>query len=376
MEMNTRLQVEHPVTEMITGQDLVEWQLRVANNEPLPLQQDQVKINGHAFEARIYAEDPRNDFLPATGTLAFLQAPTTNDAVRVDTGVVQGDEVSVYYDPMIAKLVVWSDDRESALRLLATSLQQYLIAGVTTNIEFLHCLATHEAFKNADFDTGFIEKHHDTLQIKETEQAELLAQLCALYVNLKLQQQQINNTNDPHSPWQSNEGWRANSANINSFDLVFKEQQFAITIENNGNQYAITNNNETVAASGTIANNELTACINGHRVKATVFQSGADIYIYTADHYSQFELRLPDLGADILDAAGGALTAPMPGTIVELLVATDQTVAAGDALLVMEAMKMEHTITAPSNGKVSEFFYQAGDLVNNNAVLLDFSGEE
>jgi 3-methylcrotonyl-CoA carboxylase alpha subunit len=376
MEMNTRLQVEHPVTEMITGQDLVEWQLRVANNEPLPLQQDQVKINGHAFEARIYAEDPRNDFLPATGTLAFLQAPTTSDAVRVDTGVVQGDEVSVYYDPMIAKLVVWSDDRESALRLLATSLQQYLIAGVTTNIEFLHCLATHEAFKNADFDTGFIEKHHDTLQIKETEQAELLAQLCALYVNLKLQQQQPNNTHDPHSPWQSNDGWRANSANINSFDLAFKEQQFAITIENNGNQYAITNNNETVAASGTIANNELTACINGHHVKATVFQSGADIYIYTADNHSQFELRSPDLGADSLDAGGGALTAPMPGTIVELLVATDQTVAAGDALLVMEAMKMEHTITAPSNGKVSEFFYQAGDLVNNNAVLLDFSGEE
>ncbi len=376
MEMNTRLQVEHPVTEMITGQDLVEWQLRVANNELLPLQQDQVKINGHAFEARIYAEDPRNDFLPATGTLAFLQAPTTNDAVRVDTGVVQGDEVSVYYDPMIAKLVVWSDDRESALRLLATSLQQYLIAGVTTNIEFLHCLATHESFQKADFDTGFIEKHHDTLQIKETEQAELLAQLSALYVNLKLEQQQPNNTHDPHSPWQSNDGWRANSANINSFDLAFKEQQFAITIENNGNQYAITNNNETVAASGTIANNKLTACINGHHVKATVFQTGSDIYIYTADHHSQFELRFPDLGADSLDAGCGALTAPMPGTIVELLVATDQTVAAGDALLVMEAMKMEHTITAPSNGKVSEFFYQAGDLVNNNAVLLDFSGEE
>jgi 3-methylcrotonyl-CoA carboxylase alpha subunit len=376
MEMNTRLQVEHPVTEMITGQDLVEWQLRVANNEPLPLQQDQVTINGHAFEARIYAEDPRNDFLPATGTLAFFQAPTTSDTVRVDTGVIQGDEVSVYYDPMIAKLVVWSDDRKSALRLLATSLQQYFIAGVTTNIEFLHCLATHESFQQADFDTGFIEKHHDTLQIKETEQPELLAQLCALYVNLKLQQKQPNNTNDPHSPWRSNDGWRANSENINSFDLAFKEQQFTISIENNDDQYAITTNGETVPASGTIANNELTACINGHRVKATVFQSGADIYIYTADHHSQFELRLPDLGADSLDSGGGALTAPMPGTIVELLVATDQTVAAGDALLVMEAMKMEHTITAPSNGKVSEFFYQAGDLVNNNAVLLDFSGEE
>jgi 3-methylcrotonyl-CoA carboxylase alpha subunit len=378
MEMNTRLQVEHPVTEMITGQDLVEWQLRVANNELLPLQQDQVQINGHAFEARIYAEDPRNDFLPATGTLAFLQTPTTSDVVRVDTGVVQGDEVSVYYDPMIAKLVVWNDCRESALRLLATSLQQYLIAGVTTNIEFLHCLATHESFQKADFDTGFIEKYHDTLQIVESSQPELLAQLCALYLNLQLTVKltQPSNTKDPHSPWQSNDGWRANSVNINNFNLVFNEQQIAITIENNGDQYAITTNDGTVAARGTIAGNDLTACINGHHVKATVFQSGSDIYIYTADHHSQFELRLPDLGADSLDAAGGSLTAPMPGTIVELLVATDQIVAAGDALLVMEAMKMEHTITAPGNGKVAEFFYQAGDLVNNNAVLLDFNAEE
>ena len=376
MEMNTRLQVEHPVTEMITGQDLVEWQLRVANNEALPLQQDQVKINGHAFEARIYAEDPRNDFLPATGTLEFLRTPTTSDSVRVDTGVIEGDGVSVYYDPMIAKLVVWSETRESALRLLAISLQQYLIAGVTTNIEFLHCLATHESFRNADFDTGFIEKHHDTLQIKECRRPELLAKLCALYLNLNLSQDIKNNPNDPYSPWQSNDGWRANSGNINSFDLAFNQQQYSIAIEEKVDGYAITTDVETVAASGTVTGNELTACINGHQLKATVFQSASDIYIYTADHHCQFELRLPDLGADSLDADGGALTAPMPGTIVELLVALDQTIAAGDPLLVMEAMKMEHTITAPSNGKVAEFFYQAGDLVNNNAVLLEFSAEE
>jgi 3-methylcrotonyl-CoA carboxylase alpha subunit len=376
MEMNTRLQVEHPVTEMITGQDLVEWQLRVANNEPLPLKQAQVQINGHAFEARIYAEDPRNNFLPATGTLAFLQTPTTSDVVRVDTGVIQGDEVSVYYDPMIAKLVVWSDTRESALRRLAQSLQQYLIAGVTTNIEFLHCLATHEAFKNADFDTGFIEKHHDTLKIKDTEQPELLAQLCALYLNLKLPQQPPKNSHDPHSPWQSSEGWRANSENINSFGLIFAELAFAVTIENNTSQYTITTNTVSAVASATLAGNELTACVNGHNVKATVFKSGTDIYIYTADYHSRLELILPDLGTDNLTADGGALTAPMPGTIVELLVATDQVVQAGDALLVMEAMKMEHTISAPSSGKVAEFFYQAGDFVNNNAVLLDFNAEE
>ncbi|MFT6310936.1 MAG: 3-methylcrotonyl-CoA carboxylase alpha subunit [Porticoccus sp.] len=376
MEMNTRLQVEHPVTEMITGQDLVEWQLRVANNEPLPLQQAQVHINGHAFEARIYAEDPRNDFLPATGTLEFLQAPTTSDVVRVDTGVIQGDDVSVYYDPMIAKLVVWSETRESALRLLAKSLQQYLIAGVTTNIEFLHCLATHKSFEKADFDTGFIEKHQDTLQIKESAQPELIAQLGALYLNSNLTQQQKKNSDDRHSPWQNSQGWRANSENINSFDLVFAERPFAITIENKSDQTLIKTNGVSVVASATLTGNELTACVNGHNIKATVFTSGTDIYIYTADHHSRLELLLPDLGTDNLTADGGALTAPMPGTIVELLVATGQAVTAGDALLVMEAMKMEHTINAPSNGKVAEFFYQAGDLVDNNAVLLDFNAEE
>jgi 3-methylcrotonyl-CoA carboxylase alpha subunit len=376
MEMNTRLQVEHPVTEMITGQDLVEWQLRVANNEPLPLQQAQVHINGHAFEARIYAEDPRNDFLPATGTLEFLQAPTTSDVVRVDTGVIQGDDVSVYYDPMIAKLVVWSETRESALRLLAKSLQQYLIAGVTTNIEFLHCLATHKSFEKADFDTGFIEKHQDTLQIKESAQPELIAQLGALYLNSNLTQQQKKNSDDRHSPWQNSQGWRANSENINSFDLVFAERPFAITIENKSDQTLIKTNGVSVVASATLTGNELTACVNGHNIKATVFTSGTDIYIYTADHHSRLELLLPDLGTDNLTADGGALTAPMPGTIVELLVATGQAVTAGDALLVMEAMKMEHTINAPSNGKVAEFFYQVGDLVDNNAVLLDFNAEE
>jgi 3-methylcrotonyl-CoA carboxylase alpha subunit len=376
MEMNTRLQVEHPVTEMITGQDLVEWQLRVANNELLPLQQNQVTITGHAFEARIYAEDPRNDFLPATGTLEFLRTPLANDFVRVDTGVVEGDDVSVYYDPMIAKLIVWSETRESALNLLAKSLQQYLIAGITTNIEFLHGLATHKAFQEANFDTGFIEKYHDTLQIKKNDQSNLLAQLCALYLNLKLAQPTTKSPNDPHSPWQSNNGWRANSENINHFDLAFNQLQFFIAVENKLDGYAITADGATVDASATVAGNELTACINGHQVKASVFQSGSTIYIYSLGHHSQFELLLPDLGTENLDAERDVLTAPMPGTIVELLVEPDQTVAAGDPLLVMEAMKMEHTITAPSNGIVSEFFYQAGDLVNNNAVLLDFNAEE
>jgi 3-methylcrotonyl-CoA carboxylase alpha subunit len=376
MEMNTRLQVEHPVTEMITGQDLVEWQLRVANNESLPLQQDQVKINGHAFEARIYAEDPGNSFLPSTGTLAFLQTPLTNDFVRIDSGVTEGDNVSVYYDPMIAKLIVWSETRESALNLLAKSLQQYLIAGVTTNVDFLYGLATHQSFQQADFDTGFIDKHHDTLQIKKCAQPELLAQLCALFLNLKLVQPTTSNPNDPYSPWQSNIGWRTNHNNINYFDLAFEQLQLSISVENKDDGYVITTDAGSVEARAIVTGHELIACIDDHHIKVNLFQSGTTIYIFSADYHGQCELLLPNLGMDNLDLDGGVLTAPMPGTIVELLVSPGQIVAAGDSLLVMEAMKMEHTISAPSSGKVVEFFYQAGDLVDNNAVLLDFSVEE
>ena len=163
MEMNTRLQVEHPVTEMISGQDLVEWQLRVAAGEKLPKTQAELVLNGHAFEARIYAEDPNNDFLPATGKLEFLQTPIESEHVRIDTGVRQGDEVSVFYDPMIAKLIVWDETREKALQRLAKALSEYRINGVTTNIEFLYNLATCKPFVEADIDTGFIEKNNSLI---------------------------------------------------------------------------------------------------------------------------------------------------------------------------------------------------------------------
>jgi 3-methylcrotonyl-CoA carboxylase alpha subunit len=185
MEMNTRLQVEHPVTEMITGLDLVEWQLRVAAGETLPLRQDQLSINGHAFEARIYAEDPANDFLPVTGTLSYLQAPAESRHVRIDTGVRQGDEVSVYYDPMIAKLVVWDEDRNSALKRLCKALADYRISGMTTNVDFLYNLASSSPFQQADLDTGFIERHHEEIFHQQPHDLERAMPLAALYPALK-----------------------------------------------------------------------------------------------------------------------------------------------------------------------------------------------
>jgi len=243
MEMNTRLQVEHPVTEMISGQDLVEWQLRVAAGETLPKTQSELSINGHAFEARIYAEDANNDFLPATGTLSFLQTPVESDNVRIDTGVRQGDEVSVFYDPMIAKLIVWDENREKALQRLAKALAEYRIDGVTTNIDFLYNLATSKPFIDADIDTGFIEKHNDLIFHKDSQTLANELPMAALYLVLSQQQNAIdkaNTTNDPHSPWHNTNAWRLNEAHIHHITLMHNDINYDIAIENVMAQAVIT----------------------------------------------------------------------------------------------------------------------------------------
>jgi 3-methylcrotonyl-CoA carboxylase alpha subunit len=211
MEMNTRLQVEHPVTEMITGQDLVEWQFRVASAEPLPLRQDQLEISGHAFEARIYAEDPDNGFLPATGLLTHLQPPRESRHVRVDTGVLQGDEVSVYYDPMIAKLVTWDENRERALARLARALSEYRISGLSTNVSFLYNLATSRPFIDADLNTHFIEQHHELLFHTSDEAHVKDLPLASLYLLLRMEQSSHHRArgNEPagHAYWSDCSEW-------------------------------------------------------------------------------------------------------------------------------------------------------------------------
>ena len=219
MEMNTRLQVEHPVTEMISGQDLVEWQLRVAAGEILPKTQDQLVLNGHAFEARIYAEDADNDFLPATGKLTLLKTPIESENVRIDTGVRQGDEVSVYYDPMIAKLIVWDENREKALQRLAKALSEYRINGVTTNIDFLYNLATSKPFVEADIDTGFIEKNNDLIFHNNEKPLANELPIAALFLVLSKEnkaKQQAQKSNDPNSPWYITDAWRSNEANLHT----------------------------------------------------------------------------------------------------------------------------------------------------------------
>ncbi|TDF41484.1 acetyl/propionyl/methylcrotonyl-CoA carboxylase subunit alpha [Alteromonadaceae bacterium M269] len=383
MEMNTRLQVEHPVTECITGLDLVEWQIRVASGETLPLKQSELSINGHAFEARIYAEDPDNDFLPATGNLAFLEPPTESEHVRVDTGVRQGDDVSIYYDPMIAKLIVWDEDRTKALARMRKALTEYRINGVVTNIEFLYNLANCEPFKKEEIDTGFIDKHSELLFSDEKPQTEEQLALAGLLTILNQvadsERLSADSTSDIYSPWQNTSGWRANETHQQSLNLDIAGNEhniLAVQTELGGKQaYTMTINGRSIQCSGSIDGSSLTTVINGHRTVSSFSKNGNAYVVFNDNGAFHFEELQPDLGIDNDADAAGGFTAPMNGTVVAHLVEAGQTVEKGQPLIVMEAMKMEHSLKAPTKGQVTEFFYQAGDLVDGGAELLSFAAE-
>ena len=380
MEMNTRLQVEHPVTEMITGEDLVEWQLRVATGETLPKTQNELKINGHAFEARIYAEDANNDFLPATGTLSFLQTPLESKNVRIDTGVRQGDEVSVFYDPMIAKLIVWDENREKALQRLAKALSEYRINGVTTNIDFLYNLATAKPFIEANIDTGFIEKHHDEIFHQDEQALANELPMAALYLVLALQQKAKNNaeqTNDPYSPWNHTNAWRLNEPHTHQIVLAHQEIEYPVTIEQKRqgqhSYYLISVNGNTLDCQGSIENDVLQFSINGYRSHATISYQGNHISLYRQNGVFNFVHIQPDCGTQDSTDDHGGLTAPMNGTMVSVLVAAGEAVTKDQPLVIMEAMKMEHTIRAPSDGVVDAIYFQQGEMVDGGAELLAFT---
>jgi 3-methylcrotonyl-CoA carboxylase alpha subunit len=378
MEMNTRLQVEHPVTEMITGQDLVEWQLRIASGEPLPLFQEDLEINGHAFEARIYAEDPDHDFLPATGTLTYLQAPEENRHVRVDTGVLQGDEVSVYYDPMIAKLIVWDENRERALVRLARALSEYRVSGVTTNISFLYNLATSKPFVDGNLDTGFIENHSGLLfHDSETDRVQDLP-LASLYLLLRMEQSARSraSSNDPWSPWNASDAWRLNEPALHTGAIVLNGKEYDVPVEEIGSgskrRFRITVGAKSVMATGELSGNELYADIDGYRRRVVVVPHDGMFTLFTEQGAMQFSLAQADYGEEDISAGAGVFIAPMNGVIVKLLVDPGTEVKKDQAVIIMEAMKMEHTLCAPADGLVSEFYFQVGDQVAGGSLLLDF----
>ena len=376
MEMNTRLQVEHPVTEMITGQDLVEWQLLVASGSPLPLAQEQVRINGHAFEARVYAEDPDNDFLPATGTLDFLQPPDESTHVRVDTGVRQGDEISVYYDPMIAKLIVWDESRERALQRLASALAEYRISGTVTNLDFLYNLATSRPFVEAELDTGFIDKHSDLIFHDRHQDLERELPVAALALLLHKQQQQHQSCIDPWSPWQQSNAWRLNEPHAHRLKLHCHQEDHPVVVEQRGEDYIVSAAGRETRLRGELQGDTLHLDAEGHRQRGTLARTHDGFTLYLPEGACHFREVTPDTGEADAAGADAGLAAPMNGTIVALLADVGSSVEADAPLLVMEAMKMEHTIRAPAAGVVQAFYYQPGDLVDGGAELLDFAANE
>lgn len=378
MEMNTRLQVEHPVTEMITGTDLVEWQLRVASGEPLPLRQSDLHINGHAIEARIYAENPDNGFLPSIGTLVRARTP---DAVkfelggkpdpaliRIDSGVREGDTISPFYDPMIAKLIVWGKDRKDALARMAQALAQYQIVGLSSNIEFLQRLIQSRAFSTADLDTGLIERNH----------AELFPPLASISLSVlalaavKLIQLETRNDVDP---WSSGYGWRMNSDLVRRFCFEREGEINELSVRYVASGWHMTSAAQEAPVrliDGVEKNDELTIEVGNQTIVGTVVCHDERVHVFSQRQHVELTYMDPLAHAGETEAEAGRLTAPMPGKIVALLVEAGQAVKKGESLLIMEAMKMEHTIAAPADGVVKEWMYLVGDQVADGAQLLMF----
>jgi 3-methylcrotonyl-CoA carboxylase alpha subunit len=373
MEMNTRLQVEHPVTEMITGLDLVELQLRVAAGEALPFSQKDLKFEGHAIEARIYAEDPSREFLPATGKLVHLAFPDERRDVRVDAGVETGGEITPWYDPMIAKLIVHGADRAAALARLAQALREVEVAGVTTNVAFLQRVVASRAFREGELDTGLIERNREELLSgKDSVEADLLA--VAAYAELaeeeRAARERAQRSGDPHSPWHSVDGWRLNEESHHDFVFIEGGQAHAVRVIFRGQALLLRAGDAEFALSGeTLEDGRLLMRLDGRVFAARTVREGSDWHVFSGGEYRRLVLKEPLQGIDE-DASSASLAAPMPGRIVQVMTQAGASVKRGEALLILEAMKMEHTITAPADGVVKEVHYAAGEQVLEGALLI------
>lgn len=367
MEMNTRLQVEHPVTEMITGTDLVEWQLRVAAGQLLPKTQDELRIHGHAIEARLYAEDADRGFLPSTGTLRHLRLPQASANVRVDAGVEQGDAITPYYDPMIAKLIVWDVDRERALLRMRHALARCQVAGVTTNAAFLHRLVTTTSFRHADLDTALIEREHDALDIRHHAASAADWALAAV-----LATGEGASTAVDASPWAIADGWRMAGPAARSITLEHLQQQQTLRVRRDADGWQVHVGTDSLRASGHVGSDSYALQIGDRLLRGHVLHDGNALYVFGDTGQRRYTLHDPVADADIPGDHAGSLLAPMPGRVIALLVEPGSKVARGTPLLVMEAMKMEHTLQAPAEGVVTGYRVRAGGQVGDGAVLVDF----
>jgi 3-methylcrotonyl-CoA carboxylase alpha subunit len=371
MEMNTRLQVEHPVTEAITGLDLVEWQLRVAVGEPLPRRAEQITFHGHAIEARVYAEDPAHGFRPSIGVITHLEAPLEH--ARVDSGVRKGDSISVHYDPLIAKLIVWAPDRGTAIARLRGALAEYRVAGVTTNIPFLAAVAAHPAYQAGQLDTGFLERYTaQLLPAAQPASREVLtvALLEVLAAQRRNAERRAAASGDPWSPWNQLSAWRMNGAGYQ--DVLFADATHKLPLRvfpRRDGTYHV----EFPDGPGEISGPEGARFLDGVKIRAKAVAEGRQVTIFVAGATHSLNLIDPLVPRGTQEDAGGRLTAPMPGRIVQVMVQKGAEVTRGTPLLILEAMKMEYTITAPSDGRIAEVRYSPGEVVEEGAELISFA---
>ncbi|WP_432481191.1 acetyl/propionyl/methylcrotonyl-CoA carboxylase subunit alpha [Moraxella sp. ZY200743] len=371
MEMNTRLQVEHPVTEMITGVDLVEWQLRIADGEALPKTQDELMAQGHAIEARIYAEIPEQGYLPATGKITHLTYPSSSDGIRIDSGITLGDEITTFYDPMIAKLIVWGKNRDEAIGKLYHALSQTHIDGLGNNIAFLGRILQSERFKNIQLDTNLINKEEDFLLnpvINITDELVIKASFIKLM-------KQIGQGNI----WQMHPLWRPNTTTCHRIHLKYQDQEYVVSWHNDGKRWLANHHQRTFVVNGELLDaNTASITLDDHHQKVSFNHSKDTLTLYDNTYgINAVPFALPKIGCGQNDSeAQGGLTAPMPGIIVDVCVQAGQAVAKDEVLLTMEAMKIIYTIKAPDDGIVQECYYKTGDQVKAGDELVSFEAKQ
>lgn len=356
LEMNTRLQVEHPVTELVTGQDLVAWQIRVAEGHPLPLRQEQVELRGHAIEVRLYAEDAGRGFLPQTGTVLRWD-PELLPGVRIDHGLVEGQAVTPFYDPMLAKLIAWGETREEARQRLLAMLAETSVGGLRTNLAFLRRILAHPAFAAAELDTGFIARHQDDLLPAPQALPEHFWQAAA---EAWLQSEAGHRRDDdPYSPWSRNDGWRSALARESDLMLRCRDERRCVRLRHaSPSQYRLDGD-------------DLVSRVDGVTRRSAALRRGRQLFLEWEGELLAIEAVDPIAEAEAAHAHQGGLSAPMNGSIVRVLVEPGQTVEAGATLVVLEAMKMEHSIRAPHAGVVKALYCSEGELVEEGTPLVE-----
>ncbi|KAI9347527.1 carbamoyl-phosphate synthase L chain, ATP binding domain-containing protein [Pilaira anomala] len=386
MEMNTRLQVEHPVTEMVTNTDLVRWQLEVAAGNPLPKMQHELALNGHAFEARIYAENPSNHFLPDTGPLFSVRTPLPTPNVRLETGFVQGDQISVHYDPMISKLIVHGENRNDALRRFRRALEEYQVVGLNTNISFIKTVAEHPAFIEGEVETGFIEEFKtDLFKDPQAPDATTLA-LAASALRLKEIDNIKKSSQDPYNPWSSHtDSFRINNINHRKFAVTANDHPYEIIVSTNPKKSHLVDmevidattqeslKSFTEVESHLDHEGLMVSSIDSKMIKSNVVLNGQDVVVFDEFGRTTFKLPTPAYISAVSDGHGvGSVKTPMPCKISQVLVKPGQIIEKGTALIILEAMKMEHVIKAPVAGTIDQVLYAVGDLVGENKSLVTF----